>query len=877
VSAPAFEAEEDWGLRAMFDGDVESGPAAADDGFTRSSARLSGLADPLPKPEEENLAAPELPLAPARSPRLSAPVLGARGSLSGLIAPPAPAPVANAQPAPAQPAPAQPAPAQPASARQSIVSAAGSQAPVANPQPVKQNLAPTKNWRPDGKGSGGGKLGGLVDALEVGSEAFETVENAAELVNTGATAGIETASLIGNVSEGVVAGGESVGEVAEQVGGYINPLKDLSPVPIETNNIIQTAGELLNIRRFQRNEGKTLAGSTNAREIDQDNDREAIKATKFNLGFRERAQAQQRAAIAVKSAAEQRGLDQVVKDEAEAQVSAANRGRWKAVGKGVIEQKRLQAIAKGAGYRMDNESSMEQSAYTQDKKFQKRAPVGMEFGGPKEPETGMFETDADGRIVLDATGMPTRVKGEAITAGKKGSPERAAVEAKENRVADLAPEDYGSRAGLGANEGVFNDRRLGYRPETEQGRAKQGQVKAARFIQGAGQLLDDTLDTDRMVNDGRYGAAYAAKAADFAVNVGTSAGADAISAVAPAAGPIAAPILGVTGAVKETVGHVKKELGRGLRSAGEGLEGLIDSKGLAKEQDLKDHRNKWLGYEDPAPQAAQPAGGQAAGAPAPAAATGPAQGMTRAERAAVYGVDFKEQRDPSVLGRRKRTWGRATFDNTIGLAGKAVTGSARALWGVGKGLYQGAKWAGGKVGQGASWLWNKMRGERDGDTARRDLELLRQYQDVSDGEMPAEGAFRGKLGMLDAPDAKYLSERNALSTTERDELAKGLERHKRLYGIGADGKREDAQGNRIVGDRERLLQDVAAKAPSQEQAVAAAKEKERLQELYKQAGSGAGRDREDAITELLQKLEDEARLKQQAKASAGTGSSNPVP
>jgi len=709
----------------------------------------------------------------------------------------------------------------------------------------------------------------------VGSEAFETVENAAELVNIGATSGIQAAKALGGVSDGVVAAGESVGNVAEAVGNVINPIKSLTPVPIETNNMLQTAGELLNIRKFQRNKGKNLAGSTDARVIDQDNDREAVKATKFNLGAREKAQEQQLAALALKREAASRRLDADVQSLAQSKVSAANVSRWKAVGEGVIEQKRLQEIAKDEGYRMENESSMEQSAYVGNKKLRRRAPVGMQFGGPKVPKVGMLETDAGGQIVLDPkTALPKRVKGEAITAGKAGTPERATVEAKENRMVDLAPEDYGSRAGLGASDGVFNDRSPGYRPETSAGRAKQGQVKAARFIQGAGKLLDGTLDTDRMVNDGRYGAAYAAKAADFAVNVGTTAGLDAATAAAPAAGPIAAPILGVAGALKETVGHVKKEAGRGLESMGEGLEHLIDRQGLAKEQDLKDHRNAWLGYEDPAPQAAQgaqPAG--AAGAPAPA----PVQGMSRAEKAAVYGVDFKEQRDPSVLGRRKRTWGRTAFDNTIGLVGKAGMGSLKALWGVGKGLVKGVAWAGSKIGQGANWLWNKARGERAGDTARRDLDVLRQYKDASDGEMPAEGAFRGKLGMLDAPDAKYLAELNALSPEERTELKDALSRHKRLYGIGANGEREDAQGNRIVGDRERLLQDVAAKAPSQEEAVSANKEKERLQELYKQAGSGTGQDREDAINTLLQKLEDEARLKQQARAPAGTGAANPVP
>lgn len=485
----------------------------------------------------------------------------------------------------------------------------------------------------------------------------------------------------------------------------------------------------------------------------------------------------------------------------------------------------------------------------------------------------MLEKDEKGKIVLDANGLPKRAegKGSAIT-GRQDDP-------SENRLANLSADDF-AKGGAVPGEGAFNDRRAGYRYATAAGRAKQKRVRAARFIQGAGRLLDGTLDTDAMVNEGEYGKAYAAKAAELGVNIAGTAGVDALNAAAPAAGPIAAPLIGVTGAAKEVVDHAKGELGRGLGAAGRGLESLLDSQGLAKEQDLKDERNTWLGYSDPQPQApAQaPAQGQAAGQAQAAAQAQPAgpvhePGMSRAERAAVYGVDFKDQGDENVVGRRRRTWGRALFDNTLGLAGKAVTGSARALWGVGKGVYQGAKWAGGKVASGAKWMWNKMRGERDGDMARRDLELLRQYKDTSDGEMPAEGAFSGKLGMLGAEDLKYQREWQSLSAADRAEYKDLEDRHRRLYGIGNDGKREDAQGNRIVGDRERLLADVAAKAPTSQQAAARNAEKDQLRQVHRQAGQGAGQDKQDAVDELIRRLEEQAQ-KKQAMARSGTIASN---
>jgi hypothetical protein len=934
--AVSQESDGDFGLASLFGDGQEEGQL--DDGFLRQSARNSGTfvtarsqqpvpgQQPVPDPddleeffeanlsERGSLAGPRVsgqlapPMlqgpVPRRVERQSAPVPSSGGLLASSVVNP---PVVVQQPVIANP-PASPhvsgQVAGPLSVRGSQASVGGSaalvqappvqappvQAPAQPPvqaaqvPPAKRNLAPTKGWRLDGQGTSGGRLGVAAEGLDVASEGLEVVENGAELVNTGATSAmglLDATGALGQLTsnvEGALRTGEAIGGVAEQVGDYINPIKGFAGAPVETNNLVKTAAELVKIRKFQRNEGKTLAGSTDARVIDQESDREAIKATKQNLADRERAQARQRGAIAVKNAVEARNLDQGVQDEAAAELSSANRARWKAWGSAAKNQVRLKAIAKDAGYRMENESSMEQSAYTQDKKFIKRAPVGMDaadigrgirsaFGAEdsRAPKVGMLEKDADGRIALGANGMPKRSKGTALDASSLPA-------TAENRMENLSAADLPTQAAA-PGEGVFRDRRSGYRPATDAGRAKQGQVKAARFIQGAGQLLEGTLDTDRMINDGEYGKAYAAKVADLGVNVATTAGADALTAAAPALGPIAAPAIGVAGAVKETVGHVKDEFGRVVRGAGQGLESLVDPEGLAKEQDLKDHRNKWLGYQDPQPPAQAAGGGAGAGA----APIGPVKGMSRAERAAVYGVDFKEQGDESVVGQRKRTWGRAIFDNTLGLAGKAITGTARAAYGVGKGLWQGAKWAGGKVASGVKSLGKRLRGERSGDMARRDLELLRKYRDVPDGEMPAEGAFKDKLGMLGAEDAKYDREWSALSAADRKEYSELENRHKRIYGIGANRERVDAQGNRIVGDREKLLASMAAKAPSQADAEAANVEKDQLQELHELAANGDGQDQQDALEQLIAKLEDEALKKQQAAARAGTGVSNPGP
>lgn len=238
-----------------------------------------------------------------------------------------------------------------------------------------------------------------------------------------------------------------------------------------------------------------------------------------------------------------------------------------------------------SGVRSLNEYSMEKTAYLNDKEFVPRKPLGFSDKSDADkwsPKKGMIK---DGEVakaadyieasktVHDRYAEQGAVKGQDLPAGlMPGMQDSAKLEALDD----------------------------GYRDDIEGGRSKQKQVAPARFLGGAGQLFEGTLNSKRMVRDGRYKTAYAAKAAELGVLTGTKTGAAAAQAgLIAATGGVAAPLIAAAEAGKHLAFHAKEQLGVGMQSASEGLEKLIDPTGLAKEQDNRDLYNKHFGLQKP--------------------------------------------------------------------------------------------------------------------------------------------------------------------------------------------------------------------------------------------------------------------------------------
>lgn len=390
---------------------------------------------------------------------------------------------------------------------------------------------------------------------------------------------------------------QGIGAWTDQANKALNPLPKISlgkvggkdiKLGVGTKEILGAASGAMRIAQFHKNEG----ADPNATAIPE---RAAVDATQKE--FRRALEARRRVGHLLEKAggyadATSTAMSPESTEDGRVQrllLAEKKRANLVALQKGVRTALRAGELGKAQakqGVRSNNEYSMEKTAYLNDKEFVPRNPVGF-FDKPDadkwSPKKGMIK-DGDfvkasdyieaSRPAYERYAKQGAVKGEEL-------PEGLMPGMKDNAGLEALPDDY--------------------RDDIEGGRSKQKQVAAARFLGGAGELFEGKLNTDRLVRDGRYGAAYGAKLAELGVITGTKAGAGAAQAgLIAATGGVAAPLIAAAEAGKHLAFHAKEQVGMGMQSASEGLEKLIDPQGLAKEQDNRDLYNKHFGLQKPA-------------------------------------------------------------------------------------------------------------------------------------------------------------------------------------------------------------------------------------------------------------------------------------
>lgn len=488
------------------------------------------------------------------------------------------------------------------------------------------------------------------------------------------------------------------------------------------------------------------------------------------------------------------------------------------------------------GVRSLNEYSMEKTAYLNDKEFVPRKPLGFSDDADADkwsPEKGMIK---DGEIakptdfieasksVYDRYASKGAVKGQEVPAGlMAGMQDSARLEALDD----------------------------GYRDDIEGGRSKQKQVAAARFLGGAGQLFEGTLDSKRMVRDGRYKTAYAAKVAELGVITGTKSGAAAAQAgLIAGTGGVAAPLIAAAEAGKHLAFHAKEQLGMGMQSASEGLEKLIDPSGLAKEQDNRDLYNKHFGLQKQEPAVEQvaaidaPAGDAPASdapasdapandvpqnvaandgaekqpaqnepevpqvAPAPSYDEMTADPSARAADIRERGIMWEKQGSSAVLGRQKRTVARAAKDILWGGTKKVAKGLWNGITGLATLPIHAAKW-GWKGLKGIGSLFSRKKKAAPENSARSALKQLQEHS---------------KMGDLDRPQFDFSSISQAdvgrMSKEEQDQLRLQRTKYDEVF-----GKKAHAKAPRVGGTRQAAKDALMAKPE-----VARAEERAALRE-----------------------------------------------
>jgi len=355
----------------------------------------------------------------------------------------------------------------------------------------------------------------------------------------------------------------------------------------------------------------------------------------------------------------------------------------------------------------------------------------------------------------------------------------------------------------------------GYRPgteETEDFLRLKKKVARARKLGGFGQVLQGNVDHDRLIQQKRYRDAYVARVGELGAKAGTGFAVGATWGLTAGMGPVAVPLMAIGQVPKEAAVHGVQEVGRGIQSLARARERQVDPTGEVKKEDLKDTWNAFYGHsapdkkqeekspallgQDGGDQAlpGQDGGdqallGQDGGEQALPGQDGGDQALlgqgsddesvqeqdeggqqgqkisARMDQVLDRGVAFGAQRNESELGARGRTWGRALWDNTGGLAwkltkavgsgfasivkapGKLITGIPKLLAAAGKGIWKGMKWAGGGIKKG----WNKLFGraaanqppETADEKAQREALEAQQAQQRRDKRLENKAPFEG--------------------------------------------------------------------------------------------------------------------------------------
>lgn len=705
---------------------------------------------------------------------------------------------------------------------------------------------------PDVMDAAGEQFGGLREGMDSALEGYAPVQEAFQGIGKWTDAANKTLNPLPKVTLGKVGG------------------KDIK-LGVGTKEILSAASGAMQIAQFHKNEGADPLATASPQ-------RAAVAAGQTE--FRRALEARRRAARLFEKAGGYEdaggvGMSPAHTEDGSVQkllLEEKKRANLKALQKGMRLALRANDLGKAQekkGVRSLNEYSMEKTAYLNDKEFVPRKPLGVgddPQAAAWSPKKGMIK---DGEIAK-ATDYIEASKTVHDRYAKQG-----AVKGQE-----LPP---GLMAGMqdSAKLEALDD---GYRDDIEGGRSKQKQVALARFLGGAGQLVEGKLDSKRLVRDGRYKTAYAAKAAELGVITGTKAGAGAAQAgLIAGTGGVAAPLIAAAEAGKHLAFHAKEQLGMGMQSASEGLEGLIDPQGLAKEQDNRDLYNKHFGLQkqvqapddsergsiapgnnapendvagdnvapseasdekQPAPlhpfftEAPKPEPLQAGydevqqimdkkheyfgmnpeefqavqaqrGAPAETPAVQPevqpeqvpapqqeaaaptydemtADPSARAADIRERGIIWEKQGSAAVLGRQKRTWGRAAKDVLWGGTKKVAKG----LWGGIKGLFtlpihaakwgwQGAKMAGrglAAAGRGIASLFSRKKAAEPGNKAREALKAMEQhtekYKDTAVIDRP----------QLKVDRLKDLDDLGDLSDEEKVKFRQLREQHAEVYG-----------------------------------------------------------------------------------------------
>ncbi len=531
----------------------------------------------------------------------------------------------------------------PPSRQQPVQPAAQQQVPQA-PQRVAQAPAAPAN-----KKAGPSRSKFIDGTTEVLDQAVDGLDKFKDVKDAGVALGTELpkfADALGNEIPGMRHGMDNLLEqYAPEQAVMQDVAKGISDVhkkfdtlgikdnPVKTAKAIKLASGLLKIRQYQRNEGKDISG---VNRHQKENLRDQLLL--FQQSRREREGAK-----LLQGRIGSEGYDRNDEDAAsdiQAMNAAAEGMRKQALGKmwqrGARAALGAQSLAKAnqkKGVRPLNELSMEKTAYLNDKGFVPQKPLGL-FNGTSStpafvPKKGMLVgKDAWGLTMAadrshgarpadpDNDDPGDQVQGDDIL---RNDPKRRDItrvntlenpDANRELAAAFGRQDYVEPDAAGMRDLTPEEKAArggeGYREETDEGRAMQKKLKPVDFMAGTGRLLEGTLNTDRMVRDGRYGAAYGAKVADFAVNTGMGMGIKGVQGgLMASAGPLAAPLISIGEVGKKAVLHAKEELGRGVQTGAEFIRDRIDPQGLGKAQDNKDTWNAFYGHSRPdvAPEA----------------------------------------------------------------------------------------------------------------------------------------------------------------------------------------------------------------------------------------------------------------------------------
>ena len=420
--------------------------------------------------------------------------------------------------------------------------------------------------------------------------------------------------------------------VTDSINKYINPIPKITlgeiggtniKLGVATKDIVGTAIDVAKIGQFHKNEG----ADANATGIDE---RKAFAAQQQE--FRRQIQARRGTAGLIEEATprDEAGrplpydpVSATVQNQLESERKRAALKSFQNLARMGASSGRLAKAQGTKGVRANNEYSMETTAYLNDAEFTPRPKLGFWDKADADvyaPTTRKQDEKAEKarqekwfklskasstpiKPLFDKDMQPTAERGTRpsnMTAYQR----YAGKDAK-----DGIPESLG-----GLMPGMKmkpKDERPdeGYREDLEIGAGTRFGVAAARTLGGAGRLMAGRVNTDRMVRDGRYGGAYATKAAELGLLTGAKAGAGAAQAsLIASTGGIAAPLIAAAGAGKELAFHVKGEIGEGMQSAAEGLESRIDPEGKVKEQRNRERYNRHFGYQKPADDPDAPQG-----------------------------------------------------------------------------------------------------------------------------------------------------------------------------------------------------------------------------------------------------------------------------